>query len=348
MGRTPGAKNKVLSSGGGSSPRSPRPGPATESASSSRRLKLPEMVNMTLTPYPLSLSTEMVMAMNAEAGTIQDKLKSVSKSISEIEAERKKGDPNLDAISSLHEKVRAEGKLTPNNKSRLKSLYVSAREDADREADIIRSALSTIYEIRSIRNELRLQAKHSGNKETIRRGALMKMLQNTAQTLPLWIGAPGDEPPELCGATPSDPTQAAKAGDMVAALVRSGDGEENWILAEVMSYNSSSGKYEVEDIDEEQRERMVLSRRRVIPLPTMRANPDTQPEALFPESSVVNAIYPQTTCFYKGVVKQPPITAVDDYEILFEDSSYTDGFAPPLRVAQRYVIAYREKKHKKE
>ena len=62
----------------------------------------------------------------------------------------------------------------------------------------------------------------------------------------------------------------------------------------------------------------------------------------------MNAIYPQTTCFYKGVVKSSPATAVDDYEILFEDSSYADGFAPPLRVAQRYVIVYKEKKSKKE
>ncbi|XP_037089243.1 SAGA-associated factor 29-like [Pollicipes pollicipes] len=340
MGRTPGAKNKCVGS-----PRSPKAG---EGSASYRRLRLPELVNMSLTPYPLSLSTEMVMAMNAEAGTIQDKLKIVSKSISDIEAERKKGDPNLEAINALHDKIQQDGKLTPMNKMRLKSMYVTARGDAEREAELIRSALATIYEIRSIRNELRLQAKHSGNKETIRRGALMKMLQNTAQTLPLWIGSPGDEPPALCGAVQAEPNYAAKAGDMVAALVRGSDGEENWILAEVISYNSSSNKYEVEDIDEEQRERMILSRRRVIPLPTMRANPDTQPEALFQETAVVNAIYPQTTCFYKGVVKTAPATAVDDYEILFEDSSYTDGFAPPLRVAQRYVIVYREKKNKKE
>ena len=78
----------------------------------------------------------------------------------------------------------------------------------------------------------------------------------------------------------------SQAGDMVAALHRGSDGEENWILAEVISYNPSSGKYEVEDIDEEQRERMVLSRRRVIPLPTRRANPDTQPEALFHDGDV--------------------------------------------------------------
>ena len=42
---------------------------------------------------------------------------------------------------------------------KLKSLYVTARGDAEREAQLIRSALSSIYEIRTIRNELRLQVR---------------------------------------------------------------------------------------------------------------------------------------------------------------------------------------------
>jgi SAGA-associated factor 29 len=76
-----------------------------------------------------------------------------------------------------------------------------------------------------------------------------------------------------------------KAGDMVAALVKGPEGDENWILAEVVSYNTS-GKYEVDDIDEEQKDRHVLSKRRVMPLPLMRANPDTDPNCLFPKSSI--------------------------------------------------------------
>ena len=47
---------------------------------------------------------------------------------------------------------------------------------------------------------------------------------------------------------------------MAAALVRGPEGDENWILAEVVSHNGSSGRYEVDDIDEEQKERHTLSR----------------------------------------------------------------------------------------
>ena len=37
----------------------------------------------------------------------------------------------------------------------------------------------------------------------------------------------------------------------VAARVRTEDGEEQWILAEVVSYNSHNHRYIVDDIDEE-------------------------------------------------------------------------------------------------
>lgn len=61
---------------------------------------------------------------------------------------------------------------------------------------------------------------------------------------------------------------------------------------------------------------------------------------------LVMALYPQTTCFYKAIINTQPITPNDDYEVLFEDSSYTEGYSPPLKVAQRYVIAARDKKAK--
>ena len=38
----------------------------------------------------------------------------------------------------------------------------------------------------------------------------------------------------------------------MAARVKSQDDEENWILAEVASYNPNTNKYEVDDIDAEE------------------------------------------------------------------------------------------------
>lgn len=116
------------------------------------------------------------------------------------------------------------------------------------------------------------------------------------------------------------------------------------------------------------RRRHTLSRRRIIPLPQWKANPETDPEALFSKDQLVLALYPQTTCFYRALIHAPPhrvrplsvragpgpcLTVVpvglqpqDDYSVLFEDTSYADGYSPPLNVAQRYVVACKENKKK--
>lgn len=34
---------------------------------------------------------------------------------------------------------------------------------------------------------------------------------------------------------------------------------------------------------------------------------------------------------------------MDEYELLFEDPTYPEGYSPPNYVAQRYVIAFKQK-----
>jgi SAGA-associated factor 29 len=164
-----------------------------------------------------------------------------------------------------------------------------------------------------------------------------------------------------CGNIPPDDKYVCKPGDKVAALVKSSDSvnntlnlnntktispddeddEENWILAEVVAFQPLSGKYEVDDIDaEEGQERYTLHQRCVVPLPLWRANPLTDPDAIFPKDSLVLALYPQTTCFYRGVVSEAPTTPQEDYLILFEDNTYAEGYSPPLNVPQLYVVAF--------
>ena len=77
---------------------------------------------------------------------------------------------------------------------------------------MLRQTLEKIYEIRQIRNEIRIAARNNGNKETIRRGALMKMLATSAETIPLWVGKDGEDPPPLCGAIPPEANYAAQPG----------------------------------------------------------------------------------------------------------------------------------------
>ena len=173
----------------------------------------------------------------------------------------------------------------------------------------------------------------------------MKILATSAETIPLWVRKEGELPPALAGAITAEANYVATCGDMVAAFVKSPDGNENRILAEVVSNNHSTGKYEVDDIDEEQKDRLVLSKRKVITLPTMQACPQTNPEVLYEPGTTVMAIYPQTTSFDKGVVIEQPSSGAENYQILFEDPFYADGYSPPQNVTQRYIIQLYDKKN---
>lgn len=271
-------------------------------------------------------------------------LKDIVKTVKSYDHVRLASESNLNAMGTLHKKIEQDDRIQGPQRNKLKQIYEDVIKDADKEEELLRKALDKIYQIRQIRSEMRIAARNAGNKETIRRGALMKMLATSAQTIPLWVGREGEDPPPLCGAIPAEANYVAQTGDMAAALVRSPDGDENWILAEVVTYNQTTGRYEVDDIDEEQKDRHALSRRKVIPLPTRRACPETNPEALYEPGVTVMAIYPQTTCFYKGVIKEQPSTGSDEYQVLFEDPSYADGYSPPLYVAQRYIITVTDKK----
>lgn len=286
---------------------------------------------------------------DAAASQIQERLKNIFSLVHDIENQRIRSEHNLNNIMKTHEKVTPDDKVSPYYQQKLKNLYNAAMSDAQQEEEILRKALSKINKIRTIRNERRIQARNAGNKETVRRGTLLKMFLNTAQTLPLYVGkTPGAKPPPLCGAIPAEPKYIAKVGDMVAALKRlKGDEGENWILAEVVQFNPATNKYQVDDVDDEQKNYHTVSQTRVVPLPLMRANPETDPHALFPKGSTVMALYPQCTCFYKAVVKHLPTTATEDYELLFEDAAYETGYAPPMNVPQRYVISIKESKKNK-
>lgn len=285
-----------------------------------------------------------------DAKVIKEKLSDLYSAIQEVNDERSNCVPTLTSIGKTHEKIQQEP-CKPQLKSSLRRLYNKALQDCESEAESLQKCLDLIHDIRkTVRNRPRKGGLF--NKETsIRRGALMKMLQSSAQTMPLFIPRGKEEAaPSLCGCVPAESNELVASGDLVAALVKPATttdatanvDESNWILAEVVNYNSGSGKYEIDDIDEEQKERHIVSKRKIIPLPQMRANPVTNPEALFDKGCLVLALYPQTTCFYQGIIGKRPETSNEDYLVLFEDSSYPEGYSPPLSVPQRYVIQARD------
>ena len=65
----------------------------------------------------------------------------------------------------------------------------------------------------------------------------------------------------------------------------------------------------------------------------------------FARNTVVLALYPDTTCFYKAYVHTPPSASAAnppprDYLVEFEDESEASGKSEPMRVPQRYVLAF--------
>eukprot|EP00731_Ephydatia_muelleri_P023242 Em0015g825a len=211
---------------------------------------------------------------------------------------------------------------------------------------------------------------------SMRRGMLMSVLHQYAIEQPVWRGKSSESvddcvdhfaltnvemwfiafhlssPPPLCGAISADDKYKCKPADQVAARVRTEDGEEQWILAEVVSYNSHNHRYIVDDIDEEGHNekrcekrwegRYHVSKRRIIPLPIYKADPANTPQALFKVNQLVLALYPQTTCFYRAIIHEQPKDVSCEYAVLFEDTSYPEGYSPPLEVPQRYVLPMRE------
>lgn len=280
--------------------------------------------------------------------------------IQQIQEERNRNEHTLTNIAKTHERMKSETKVSSYFKSKLKGLYGAAIADCDAEAELIKKATDKIANIKALTSE-RAQVPNHGDssganlevepsrKAGMRRGVLMTILQQNAAQLPMFMGKSSESVPPLCGSVPPGPNYSPDPGDHVAARVRTPEGEEQWILAEVVSFNPSTNKYDIDDIDEEggnRKERHHLSRRRFIPLPKMKVNPSTHKSALFQKQELVLALYPQTTCFYRALIHEPPLRPQDDYSVLFEDTSYPEGYSPPLCVPQRYVVTCKENKRR--
>ncbi|KAL9642178.1 hypothetical protein ABK040_007182 [Willaertia magna] len=137
-------------------------------------------------------------------------------------------------------------------------------------------------------------------------------------------------------------TDEIPVGSKVAARI-SGTTEESgdtgfWILASVVKYIPDKGRYEVEDEDPGDEEnpgkkRYKLNKKHIIPLPT-----DFSQHKVFKKGDQVFAIFPNTTTFYRAIVKTLPTAKNQrNYYLEFEDDE-EDGGTPQRKVSYKYVI----------
>uniref|UniRef100_A0A914ICZ6 SGF29 C-terminal domain-containing protein n=1 Tax=Globodera rostochiensis TaxID=31243 RepID=A0A914ICZ6_GLORO len=253
----------------------------------------------------------------------------------------------LDRVQPKHQKVtesirsiRSQGvrlmgsgpKMSQNSKTKMVVLYQTAQKQCEMEHSYLEQILSDMQNVRQLHLKQRMSDKLS-------RGSLMVLLAQHAAGLPLYIGSIDGHPPPLVGAIPQDSDEHITEGDFVAAFV-----EDIWILAEVKK-QISTYKYEVKDVDDDDEDGeklLTVPTGRLIPLPHFRADPRRHAHALFPVGAIVLALYPQTTCFYKGIVESPPTGPNDDYLVAFEDSTFPSGYSPTLPVPQLYVLTHCE------
>ncbi|KAL3080692.1 hypothetical protein niasHT_033249 [Heterodera trifolii] len=259
-------------------------------------------------------------------GRISDKLE-------RVQPKHQKVAESIRAIRSQGVRLLGPGsKMSQNVKAKMVALYQTAQKQCESEHVYLEQVLADIQRVRQLHLRQRMADKLS-------RGSLMVLLAQHAAGLPLYIGSIDGHPPPLVGAIPQNPGDCISEGDFVAAFV-----EEIWILAEVRKQISAS-KYEVKDVDDDDddgEKLQVVPPTRLIPLPHFRADPRRHAHALFPVGAIVLALYPQTTCFYKGIVESSPTGPNDDYMIAFEDNTFPSGYSPTLPVPQLYVLTHCE------
>ena len=152
---------------------------------------------------------------------------------------------NIGSINSIHSKMASsEGSKAPNSsqRSKLKQFTSDAIEEADVEIELLKTALAEINQLKELRGDKRhylvpsrasdflfsddVSSQQTASeswstlnpKKTMRRGALMTLLKETALALPLYTG--DEPPPPLCGSVPPEQNYVIPAGHFVAARVK--------------------------------------------------------------------------------------------------------------------------------
>ncbi|GFT54326.1 SAGA-associated factor 29 [Nephila pilipes] len=258
-----------------------------------------------------------------------------------FEIQVNKTDPEeLAAISRNEAELSAAGKKPKQSivKTQL-AMYKKELNNTKLEIERVKQALELISEMQKACIDTISSTLTDSSKDTSQE---MVAFKEMAETLPLFVAENEEEVPPLCGAIQPGDDYVAKAGDMVAAFVTVKHRLHEWILATVIDYNPDTEEYKIQDIDEKQNSTYITKREKVIPLPSKRGNPIENPNAIFSKGSEILALYENTTCFYKGIVHEPPTTPIEPYQISFEDSDCASGFSSPTNVPQKYVLAYKK------
>ncbi|XP_058105382.1 SAGA-associated factor 29 homolog A-like isoform X2 [Magnolia sinica] len=245
----------------------------------------------------------------------------------ELDRLRKEQEDVHGEIDKIHKKLQSNPevvteKLGDNLLSKLRSLYVQAKELSENEANVSNALMSQLDAL--------LQSGLSAAQRKKIVNEQKKKRMKADSEIPRFSPA---------GSMRSQLEQAASLkGEQVAARVTHDDAEKDeWFVVKVMHFDREAKVFEVldeepGDDEESTQKKYKLPMTRIIPFPK-RGDPSSTQD--FPLGRPVLAVYPGTTALYKATVVNNRKRKTDDYLLEFDDDE-EDGSLP-----QRTVPFYR-------
>lgn len=151
-------------------------------------------------------------------------------------------------------------------------------------------------------------------------------------------------PLPLCGAVPFPASDIVPPNSLVVAhIAATDDVPQQWLLALVQRYGPQPLLYQIADADPDvpqpRRKRYTVSRDDIVPLPTSVPKSWTK-TTYFAKNSMVRAMFPDTTVFYRArVITAPPHHPAQQYVLEFDEDEDDSGEQSRRVVAPRFVVS---------
>ncbi|KAK4426113.1 SAGA-associated factor 29A [Sesamum alatum] len=246
----------------------------------------------------------------------------------ELDRLRKEQEEVLIEINKIHKKLQATPEVVEkpgdNSLSRLKMLYIQAKELSESEVTVSTQLLGQLDAL--------LPSGTAGQHRRRIEGSEQKKKRMKADS-------------DVSRLSPSMRSHleslANLKGEQVAARVTQEDaGKDEWFVVKVIHFDKETREFEV--LDEEPGDDEEGSGQRKYKLPMSHIIPfpkrtDLSSVTDFPPGKHVLAVYPETTALYKATVVQARKRKTDDYILEFDDDE-EDGSLPQRSVPFHRVV----------